>query len=313
MNKKIIAVLVLLIFFLGCAEKETKEMKDYKIELNAYEFDFEKQKIQLEVYSEKELEKTRFEILGEEKNLKCIDYFYLKKGKNDINFNCPQIEKKVFLEITPSDGTTKEFEIEISGTKKISFKEGFRYNFVYKTPGWNVDYDVFVLDENKEYTKAVVYSSVSDKPVRFSLILIDKSSDEIYSSGAKNSCFEAYQSTLEKRVEEQESLLLIAFTFLYYQNDEEFNLEEFLREKSFVTQDLNTLIELKIVEKTTYNWVEVYKIQQLVNGEIKETFYMQAEKPHILIFFADYPSTFEFKKETKEEFDEKKYSCLVVE
>lgn len=306
MNKIFIGVILLAMLFSGCAEEKAERLKDYKIELNSYSVDFESG-IKLEVFSEKGLEKTRFEIVDERKKIKCFDYFDLKKGKNDVFIDCVNFDKKLLLEITPSDGKTKEFEIKVKPKERITLRKGFKYYFAYESVDYkvNMDYEVFVLDENQEFFKVMI-NTLENKRSKFNLLLIDKNSFEVYSSMPKDTCFEAYKSALKKRFEAQEIDLVFPFVFFYYQNNRDFRLNEFFAEKSYFNEKLK--LEVKLGEKALIKGIEAYEAKHILNNKQIGTYYIQSESPYILIYYKSDNIVFEFKGETEEELN-----CLAAE
>ena len=328
MNRKLFlpaVLLMALLAFSGCTENKKETMQDYSIELIFSDFNFEKQELNFGVFSEKELLKTRIEVIGKEK-LQCFDYIDLIKGKNSFQIKCQIDEKNLEVKITPSKGKTKLFGIEIQTKEKITLKKGFRYlfkqRFESKDYNLNITYNFFVLDENTEFTKIMAYSTVdytvkgnySEKENTFNLLLIDKDLFEVYSSKPKENCYEAYEAVLERRFEDKEFDLLLPLMFMYLQNNKSFNLKEFLEKKFYSDENSEGLI------------LEINPTKKLVNGrealKIKVTskkygehgyFYLQTEAPFITVYYKRLMEEFEFKEETKEEFDKKKYSCQVIE
>lgn len=304
-----ILVLIMGILLIGCTEKKTPEIQDYKIELNSYEL--EKGKLNLEISSEKELQKTRIEIIDAEKKVNCFDYIDLKKGKNDVSIDCQKIKTEILLEITPSDGKTKDFKlkIKIQLKDKITLKKGFKYEFKFSSPETKettTKQELFIMDENKQFQKAILHSIVKGQE-SFDMLLINKEKNEIYSSGLKKNCVDAFNSRLEKKFEGDESSVLFAFVFLYYQNNNDFNLQEFMEKKHYF--DEKEEIEFELTEKQIFNEREVFAVKLTVEEKPLGTFYAQTESPYIIIYYKDPFTMFEFIEEAQEEFDREEYSC----
>ncbi len=313
MNKKIyISALILLVLFFGCVEDKIKNQKEYEIELKSHDFDFENEKISFEVYSESELQKTRFEVLDEEKKIECLEYLNLSKGKNNISFDCPVAGQNLFLEITPSDGKIREFELELEA-RKISLKDGFKYYFEYYDPESNNTFDlnIFIIDENKDFFKGISYF-LKENIVYFDLFLLDKNSFEFYTGGVKENCKEAYNSVLQKEKDQKgEYELIFPFVLYYMQKEGEFNLSSFVVEKQYFLKTPSIESEIKITKKEILNSIETYKAEYKISKEMAAEFYFQDKAPYIIIYYETPDgSSIRFKKEVKEEFDEKKYSCF---
>lgn len=305
MNKKIIFLLIILIAFYGCIKQETPQTKEYKIELNSFSFDFDNKQINLKVYSDKETD-SLIEIFDQQKELLCFDYFELKKQENDILINCPKISKNLLIEITPSDAGKKRFNIEIELKEKITLKKGFKYFFKSKYTENNIskDHNIFITDENKNFIKGIAYSFYGKKEW-FSVFLIDKNNLQVYSSNSKNNCFDAYSADLEKNNDGDESMLLFPFIFYYYQNNNEFKLNEFIVKKQYYDKELET--EYILNKKIILNGREVYEI---TSTPMNANYYVQTENPFIVIYYKSFYSKFEFKEEIKEEFNWEKYNCF---
>jgi hypothetical protein len=322
MNKKIIiAVLIAVLFLSACTEKKPKTQAQYEVSLESYDFNFEKEKIELEVYSESELQKTMFEFLNEKKKLNCFGYFDLKKGKNSLSVNCPVATTgKLFLEVTPSDGKTKEFIIEIKPREKISLKKGFEYDFELNGPNIKVDQRIFITDENSGFLKGVLDSYFNTtKNSLFISFMIDKNSLELYSSGIKENCAEAFKAGLKKNTLEEapegELLDLIPFLFFYLKQNKDFEFSKFLKEKeySMTFERTQAILNFTVKEKKFFKGIEVYEIAYFFDGQFMAAFFVQAEQPNIVLYFKTNEINkieIEFKEEIKKDFDTQKYSCF---
>ena len=307
--KKIIALIIILILFLGCTEKTIKEPKEYSIKL--IDATAEENKINLEIQSKEELSKTRIEILNENQKLACFEYFELSKGNNKISIYCSGIEqKKINIKITPSDGKTIEFEKEIKAVKLV-LEKGFNYLFKLKVfeTGQEVNYDLFVLDENKEFYKIMINLSTEDLNY-YNFMLIDKNSLKIHSSGTKNDCNQAIQAEPEDSFNPNEFDFVMPVIMLYYQNLEGFNLKEFIEKKEF-TYTKEKQITFKLKEKKLFNLIEVFKgIHSVEKAKDSPEFYLQADYPHMLLYYESLNHYFKYLGKQKEEFNKENNGCL---
>ncbi|MFH1663734.1 MAG: hypothetical protein ABH986_02910 [archaeon] len=320
MDKKllILVLILVLLIFSGCTEKKNQEMKEYKIEINSGEFDFESESIELEVNSEKELPKTRFEVTGKTKELKCFGYFDLKKGENKLSIKCPDTEtENIVFEITPSDGKTKKiaFEIKIALKEKISLKKGFKYQ--YKVEYYNPypeDHNTFILDENADFTKGMVYAEMKKK-FYFLLFLIDKNSSQFFTSGLRGNCDEAYKSVLSPKLYDQnEFVFIIPFLFNYLESDENFSFSELIMNKhSFIVyfdeQNGSLRSDLNLIKENTWKGWSVFEIDYHIKNKIMKL-YVQAKEPNLVLYAKNNTFSHRFQKEIKEEFDKQKYGCF---
>jgi outer membrane lipopolysaccharide assembly protein LptE/RlpB len=307
----VVALILIIAVLSGCIKEKTEKMESIEIKLNSFSVDFENDRINFEIYSEKELQKTRLEIVDETKEIKCLDYVDLKKGKNNVSVYCKKTKKKLFLEVTPSKAATKEFKIEVTPKEKIILRKGFSYKFNLKSADYNsnIDYEIFVVDENQEFLK-IVAKTIANEQDYFNLLLIDKNSFEVYSSGPKNNCSDAYKSKLEKRFNDVEFDFLLPFVFFYYQNNKEFQLKDFLAKKYYVLERDGSTTEFKLEEKLIFKGREAYEIKYVLNKQPFGVFYIQSHAPHILIYSKSKIFEFEFQEETRKEFNEKKFNCL---
>ncbi|MFH1694934.1 MAG: hypothetical protein ABH850_00715 [Candidatus Micrarchaeota archaeon] len=309
MNKKMLVLILLVAFFFSaCIEEKTKEIKEYEIELNSYEFDFENGKLNFEVSLKEEALKTSIKVIDKEGALKCLGYFDLNKGKNNASVQCPFIDKiNLFLEVTPSDGKTKRFEITVKPGKKITLKKGFKY--IYENEFFisekKEDLNIYITDENSEFFKGIAHTKTQEEEV-FDVFLVDKNSFEIYSSGVKKKCSLAFQNILQKEELPAEELnLLLPFWLFYLQRNKDFELNEFLNKKSYTKKEA----EIRLMQEIIFNGIQAYEIYGIAGEEIPTLVYVQLESPNIVIYFESYGTVLEFKKETKEEFDMEKYAC----
>jgi len=325
MNKKVIlVVLILLVLFSGCAEKKEQELKDYKIEINSGLLDFETESIGLEVETETMLSRARFEVFDETKELKCFDYFDLKKGKNKISVKCPETyAEKLFLEITPSDGITKKMPIEIKFDLKedIVLKKGFKYYFQTKyTVSPSTDHNIFILDENKDFTKGIVYGKPANTPEYYILFLLDKNLNQIFISNIEKKCSKAYNSVITSNIPQGNVFkLLFPFFLSYLGNDENYSFDDLIKNKYTFARytDENgefMLAEFHLIKETIWQGREAYQIEYWFEGLRSLTLFVQAKKPNIILYgysekkTNDYSLT--FKREIKEEFNEEKQDCF---
>ena len=310
MKKKLVLLIIILILFLGCTEKSINKPKQYEIKVIDANID-EENKINLEIQSKEELSKTRIEILNENQKLACFEYFELSKGNNKISIYCSGIEqKKINIKITPSDGKTIEFEKEIKAVKLV-LEKGFNYLFKLKVfeTGQEVNYDLFVLDENKEFYKIMINLSTEDLNY-YNFMLIDKNSLKIQSSGTKTSCKQAIQAELKDKFDPNEFDFMLSVIFLSYQNIEGFNLKEFIEKKEF-TYTKEKQVTFKLKEKKLFNLIEVFNGVYLIKGiKEKPEFNLQAEYPFILLYYTSSEGSFKYIEKQKEEFNKENNGCL---
>lgn len=309
--KKIIALIIMLILFLGCTnEKTIKEPKEYDIKLIDAKTE-DTNKILIELESKEKLSKTRIEILNADNSLACFDYLELIKGNSKTSIYCPELkQKKINIIITPSDGKILEFEKEIK-TEKLSLEKGFNYLFELKVfeTGQEIKYNLFVLDENIDSFKAMLNFSTEGMNY-YNLMEINKNSLKVYSSGTQTSCYKAFNSELKKEFNSGEFDLIMPVVFLYYQNLEGFNLNEFIEKKEF-TYTQGKQVTFKLKEKRLFKLIEVIKGIHSVQGETEmPEFFLQADYPYLLLYYESPNHYFKYLKKQKEEFNKENNGCL---
>ncbi len=302
MKKKALFLLVVFLLAFGCIQKKPEnKLNDYELELNSYSFDFEKKIVELNIVSQKELKKARIEVFNE-KELKCVNYFDLRKGLNEISFPCIITGMNFLLKIMPSDGKTKEFEIKINPLKKIEFKKGQEYYFLYEKidSNFSVDYNFFVLDKNENFIEGVIAVSFPKERI-FGKILIKNS--KVIKLNYSESCKNALEKGLKEKnfFDLTERDIVLPLFFLYYEGGQ-FNFDEFIETKEFMVP--NKEIKFEFDKKIFFEGREAYKINLLVEKKLREIYYVQAENPHILLSFNEKLGNLNFVSERQ-----RKFSC----
>jgi len=308
MQKNFLALIILLLVFSGCTE-ETKKMKEYEIKLESHEFSYETGKMSLQVYSGEEIQKARFELTNQEKESQCIEYANLKKGLNEISIKCAKINSNLlFLEITPSDGIKKEFEIIVPARKSIKLEKDSVLNFgltikdLVIQKNFNFDSLVFVTDENNEFIQGITQTTEKEGELKFFYrFLINKETMFFYFSEIKNTCKEVCRIPIENpSVSKNEVLFIIPFYFFILQ-DEKFNLEEFLKEKHYeeFVENKNEKLEMNITEETTFNGFKALKTEVLFENEKPVIYFIQKDSPHLVLYGESDLFRIQFKKTEK--------------